>query len=226
VALGEDGPTHQPVEHVAALRAMPNLWVVRPADANETAAAWALAIERASGPTALALTRQKVPTLEGTAERARQGVRRGGYVLRPASTEDAGGAPALILVATGSEVQLAIAAAKTLESEGVATRVVSLPCWEAFDAQDAAYREAVLPAAVRARVTVELGVSLGWERWAGDAGAIIALDRFGASAPAGVLLERFGFTAARVAEAGRGVVAGTVRGRVALPVAAGEPPAH
>ncbi|MCU0483359.1 MAG: hypothetical protein MUC54_03680, partial [Chloroflexi bacterium] len=182
--------------------------------------------ERSSGPTALALTRQKLPTLEGTAERARDGVRRGGYVLRPASTEAGGGAPALILVATGSEVSLAVAAADELEGSGTATRVVSLPCWEAFDAQDAAYRESVLPAAVAARVTVELGVSFGWERWAGDGGAIVALDRFGASAPAGTLLERFGFTAARLAEVGRGVVAGTVRGRVALPAAAAEAGTH
>jgi transketolase len=220
VALGEDGPTHQPVEQIAALRAIPNLWLVRPADSNETAAAWALALDRSSGPTGLALTRQKLPTLKGTAEQAREGVRRGGYVLRAASTEEGGGAPGLILVATGSEVSLAVAAADELEAGGIGTRVVSLPCWEAFEAQDAAYREAVLPAAVRARVTVELGVPLGWERWAGDGGAIVALDRFGASAPAGTLLERFGFTAARLAEVGRGVVAGTVRGRVALPASA------
>ena len=220
VALGEDGPTHQPVEQIAALRAMPNLWLVRPADSNETAAAWALALERSTGPTALALTRQKLPTLAGTAEKARAGVRRGGYVLRPASNETGGGVPALILVATGSEVSLAVAAADELEAGGIATRVVSLPCWEAFDAQDAAYRESVLPAGVRARVTVELGVSFGWERWAGNDGAIVALDRFGASAPAATLLECFGFTAARLAEVGRGVVAGTVSGRVALPAAA------
>jgi transketolase len=226
VALGEDGPTHQPVEQLAALRAMPNLWLVRPADANETAAAWALALERSSGPTALALTRQKLPTLAATAERAREGVRRGGYVLRPASNEAGGAAPALILVATGSEVSLAVAAAEELEAGGIATRVVSLPCWEAFDAQAAAYRESVLPAAVTARVTVELGVSFGWERWAGDGGAIVALDRFGASAPAGTLLERFGFTAARLAEVGRGVVDGTIRGRVALPATAADAGTH
>ena len=226
VALGEDGPTHQPVEQLAALRAIPNLWLVRPADSNETASAWALALERSAGPTALALTRQKLPTLAGTAEKARGGVRRGGYVLLPASNEAGGGPPALLLVATGSEVSLAVAAAELLDAEDIPTRVVSLPCWEAFDAQDAAYRESVLPAAIRARVTVELGVSLGWERWAGDGGAIVALDRFGASAPAGVLFERFGFTAARLAEVGRGVVAGTIRGRVPLPAAASESAAH
>jgi transketolase len=216
VGLGEDGPTHQPVEHYAALRAIPNLWFVRPADANETAAAWALALERTAGPTALALTRQKLPVLAGTAERAREGVRRGGYVLRPASTEAAGGAPDLVYVATGSEVQLAVAAAEALEAEGIATRVVSQPCWEAFEAQDAAYREAVLPSAARRRVAVELGVSLGWERWTGDEGAIVALDHFGTSAPADTILEAFGFTADAVAAVGRRVREG-FRGRVAAP---------
>jgi len=217
VGLGEDGPTHQPVEHYAALRAIPNLWFVRPADANETAAAWALALERTSGPTALALTRQKVPVLPGTAENAREGVSRGGYVVRPASSEAAGGAPDLVYVATGSEVQLALAAAEALEAEGIATRVVSLPCWEAFDAQDAAYRESVLPAAVRKRVAVEIGVSLGWERWTGDDGAIVALDHFGASAPAGTILAAFGFTAQAVTDVGRRVVRDGLHGRVAAP---------
>jgi transketolase len=217
VGLGEDGPTHQPVEQYAALRAIPNLWFVRPADANETAAAWALALERTSGPTALALTRQKLPVLPGTPEGARGGVRRGAYVIRPASSEAAGGAPDLVYVATGSEVQLAVAAAESLEAEGIATRVVSLPCWEAFEAQDAAYRESVLPAAAKKRVAVEIGVSLGWERWAGDEGAIVALDHFGTSAPAGTILEEFGFTADAVAAVGRRVVREGLHGRVAAP---------
>jgi transketolase len=217
VGLGEDGPTHQPVEHYAALRAIPNLWFVRPADANETAAAWALALERTSGPTALALTRQKLPVLPSTAEAARAGVRRGGYVLRPASTEAGGGVPDLIFIATGSEVQLAVAAAGALEAEGIATRVVSLPCWEAFEAQDEAYREVILPAGVRRRVTLELGVSLGWERWAGDEGAIVALDRFGASAPAGTIMREFGFTTQALADIGRRVVRDGFRGRVPAP---------
>jgi transketolase len=211
VGLGEDGPTHQPVEHYAALRAIPNLWFVRPGDANETAAAWALAVSRPDGPVALALTRQKLPTLAGTAEKARDGVARGGYVLRDAP---GGGDPDLILIATGSELQLAMAAAETLEGEGTPTRVVSLPCWERFDAQDQAYRDSVLPPAVRRRVSVEIGVSLGWERWVGDEGAIVALDHFGASAPAGTIFERFGFTADRVAEVGRRVVRDGLRGRV------------
>ncbi len=218
VGLGEDGPTHQPVEHYAALRAIPNLWFVRPGDGNEAIAAWALAAERssladaASGPVALAFTRQKLPTLPGTKEGAREGVRRGGYVLR----EAAGGAPELILIGTGSELALCAAAADALEADGIPTRVVSLPCWERFEAQDAAYRESVLPAAVRRRVTVEAGVSLGWERYAGDEGAILGLDRFGASAPAGTILKAFGFTADNVATIGRRVVREGLRGRVGV----------
>ena len=215
VGLGEDGPTHQPVEHYAALRAIPNLWFVRPGDANEAAAAWALAVERRDGPVALALTRQKLPTLPGTAEHARDGLRRGGYVLRRASTEAGGGAPAIILIATGSEVQLAMGAAEALEAEGKPSRVVSLPCWERFDAQDSAYRDAVLPPAVTARVTIEMGISLGWERFAGDAGAIIGIDHFGASAPAPTIFEHFGFTTERVTEVARRVAAGERLGRVA-----------
>jgi transketolase len=208
VGLGEDGPTHQPVEHYAALRAIPNLWFVRPGDANEAAAAWALAVERPSipgampGPVGLAFTRQKLPTLAGTPEQAREGVRRGGYVLREAS----GGTPQLILIGTGSELQLAFAAAERLEGEGIPTRVVSLPCWERFEAQDPAYRDAVLPPSVRKRVSVEVGVSLGWDRWVGDEGAIIGLDHFGASAPAGTIFKEFGFTIERVADVGRRVV--------------------
>jgi transketolase len=224
VGLGEDGPTHQPVEQYAALRAIPNLWFVRPGDANEAAAAWALAVERAEGPTALALTRQKLPTFGATAALARDGVRRGGYVLRAASSEAGGRMPDLVMIATGSELQLAMGAAGTLEAEGIATRVVSLPCWEAFEAQDPAYREAVLPAAVRKRVGVEMGVSLGWERWTGDEGAIIALDHFGASAPAATILEHFGFTVERVAAVGRAVVRDGLHGRV--PTLVGSPHAE
>jgi transketolase len=210
VGLGEDGPTHQPIEHYAALRAMPNLWFVRPGDANEAAGAWALAIERTDGPVALALTRQKLPTLPGTDELARDGVARGGYVLREAST----GTPELILIGTGSELQLAFAAADALEEDGIGTRVVSLPCWERFDDQDQAYRDDVLPPAVRKRVSVEAGVSLGWERWVGDEGAIVGLDRYGASAPAGTIFEHFGFTTARVADVARRVVRDGLHGRI------------
>ena len=210
VGLGEDGPTHQPVEHYAALRAIPNLWFVRPGDANETAAAWALAVERSDGPVALALTRQKLPTLPGTDRLARDGVARGGYVLREAS----GGTPRLIMIGTGSELQLAFGAAEALEREGIPTRVVSLPCWERFEAQDEAYREAVLPPEVRKRVSVEIGVSLGWERWVGDEGAIIGLDHFGASAPAGTIFGKFGFTLDRVTDVGRRVTAEGLHGRM------------
>ena len=210
VGLGEDGPTHQPVEHYAALRAIPNLWFTRPGDANEASAAWALAIERRDGPVALALTRQKLPVLPGTAEGAREGLRRGGYLLREATH----GRPLLILIGTGSELQLANAAADMLEAEGIPTRVVSLPCWETFDMQDQAYRDAVLPPDVRKRVSVEIGVSFGWERWVGDEGAIIGLDHYGASAPAGTIFEHFGFTADRVADIGRKVVREGFHGRV------------
>jgi transketolase len=214
IGLGEDGPTHQPIEHYAALRAIPNLWFVRPGDANEAAVAWALAIERhtasPSGPVALSLTRQKLPTLEGTASKAGKGVRRGGYVLREAK----GGKPRLILMATGSELQLAMAAAPKLEKAGTPTRVVSLPCWELFEAQSKRYRQSVLPDAVRKRVAIEVGVSLGWERWVGDEGAIIGLDHFGASAPAGTIFEHFGFTPRRVVQVARRVVAGTLHGPV------------
>jgi transketolase len=210
VGLGEDGPTHQPVEHYAALRAMPNLWFMRPGDANETAAAWAAAIERQDGPVALALTRQKLPTLAGTVELAHDGVRRGGYVLREAK----GGKPEIILIGTGSELQLAFAAGEALEAEGTPARVVSLPCWELFDAQPQSYRDAVLLPSVRKRVGIEIGASFGWERWVGDEGAIVGLDHFGASAPAGTIFEKFGFTAERVTDVARRVLRDGLHGRI------------
>jgi transketolase len=216
IGLGEDGPTHQPVEQVAALRAMPQLNVIRPGDPNEAAAAWAAAVSVCEGPTALILTRQKLPVLTGTAEKARAGVARGGYVLRDASGDAA--KPDLILVATGSELQLAVAAAENLEKEGIRTRVVSLPSWELFEAQPAAYRESVLPGACRRRVTIEAGSPLGWERYAGDEGAIVGIDRFGASAPAERIFEAFGFTVDRLTELGRKVVREGFHGRV--PIAA------
>jgi len=159
-------------------------------------------------------TRQKLPTLEGSANLAPEGVRRGGYVLRPASNEGGGATPDLLVIGTGSELQLAFAAAVALEGEGIQARVVSIPCWEAFDEQDEAYRAAVLPAAVRRRVTIEAGASLGWERYAGDEGAIIGIDHFGASAPAGTIFEHLGFTAERVTEVARRVVRDGLRGRI------------
>jgi transketolase len=220
VGLGEDGPTHQPVEHYAALRAIPNLWFVRPGDGNETAAAWALAAERPTiadpGPVALALTRQKLPTLPGTKEHAREGLRRGGYVIRDAA---GGKTPDVILIGTGSELQLCAAAADALEADGIGARVVSLPCWERFEAQDQAYRDSVIPPSVRKRVTVEIGVTLGWDRWAGDEGAIIGLDHFGASAPAGTIFKEFGFTTDKVVDVARKVVREGFRGRVPAGIA-------
>ncbi len=214
IGLGEDGPTHQPIEHYAALRAMPNLWFVRPGDPNEAIEAWRLALTRRGGPVALALTRQKLPTLAGTPELAREGVARGGYVLRKASAEADGHDPDVILIATGSELQLAAAAAEALERDSIGARVVSLPCWEAFDRQDEAYRESVLPSAARKRVTIEAGASFGWERYAGDEGAIIGIDHFGASAPAGTIFEHFGFTPDRVADVARRVVREGLSGRI------------
>ena len=218
VGLGEDGPTHQPVEHVAALRTIPGLWVVRPGDANETVAAWRLAVERRDGPVALALTRQKLAVLPGTAELAAEGVARGAYVLAEATDPDGHPtAPDLILMATGSELAVALAARELLAADGVATRLVSLPCWERFLEQPPDHRAAVLPPDVTARVSVEAAVSLGWDRFVGPAGAMIAIDRFGASAPGGTILDRFGFTAANVAAVARGVLDGTVRGVVSPP---------
>ncbi len=216
VGVGEDGPTHQPVEHYAALRAMPALTFVRPGDANEASAAWALAVEDRHGPTALAFTRQKLPILPGTAELARAGVRAGAYVLAEAAAPDGTvTAPQLILIATGSELHLAMAARETLTADGVPTRVVSMPSWERFEAQPAAYRDEVLPPSVTARVSVEAGVSLGWDRWVNAReGAIMAIDRYGLSAPAGEIFETFGFSADNVVRVARGVLAGEVRGVV------------
>ncbi|MEK0144753.1 transketolase [Corynebacterium yonathiae] len=197
IGLGEDGPTHQPVETLSALRAIPNLSVIRPADANETAQAWAAALEYKAAPKGLALSRQGLPVLEGTKEKARDGVRRGAYVLVKASKD----APDVILIATGSEVQLAVAAAKELEAAGIATRVVSAPCLEWFDEQDDAYRESVLPSAVQARVSIEAGIAMPWHKYTGSFGRTISIEHYGASAPAGELFEKFGFTTAAVVEA-------------------------
>lgn len=196
IGLGEDGPTHQPIEHLAALRAIPNLSVLRPADANETAAGWKATIEWQDGPVGMALTRQNVPTLEGTSA---EGVKNGGYVLADASDGD----PQVVIIATGSEVQLAVAARKTLEADGVPTRVVSMPCVEWFDAQDAAYRDSVLPPSVKARVAVEAGIAMPWYRFVGDAGRIVSIEHYGASADAATLFEKFGFTPEAVVDAAR-----------------------
>jgi len=212
IGLGEDGPTHQPVEHYAALRAIPNVRFFRPGDPNEAAAAWGVAVERRHAPTVLAFTRQKLPVLAGSITGAAAGVRRGAYVLREAT-----GTAKMLLISTGSELHLAVAAAEQLEAAGTPTRVVSMPCPELFGEQDAAYRESVLPAALRARVAIEAGVSFGWDRWSGTDGAIIAMDRFGASAPAPILFKEFGFTPERIVEIAKGVLAGTVHGVVPTP---------
>jgi transketolase len=201
IGVGEDGPTHQPVEHLMSLRAIPHLWVVRPGDANETAAAWRIALERDDGPVAFALSRQKLPVLGGDGlASTREGPLRGGYVLwqrDPASEPDA------IVLATGSELSIALEAARSLEPN---TRVVSLPCWELFAEQDAAYRDEVLPPAVHARVSIEAGITFGWERWVGEDGVSIGVDRFGASAPGPRVYEELGITADAVADAVRRVI--------------------
>jgi transketolase len=196
IFVGEDGPTHQPVEHLAALRAMPNLTVIRPGDANETTEAWRMALLRDDGPTALVLSRQALPTLDRSGLGPASGLRRGGYVLREAS-----GGPAsvkVLLIASGSEVPLALRAAEALEGKGIGCRVVSLPSWEIFEAQPRDYREEVLPPSVNARVAVEAGSPFGWDRYVGPGGRVVGMNGFGASGPAGALAETFGFTAENV----------------------------
>jgi transketolase len=200
IGLGEDGPTHQPVEHLAALRAIPGLDVVRPADANETAAAWKALLEKGTRPTGLALTRQNVPVLEGTDA---AGVARGGYVLGDTAPGAGSGLPDVLLIATGSEVQFALAAQQILAAEGVGSRVVSMPCVEWFDAQEQAYRDQVLPPTVKARVAVEAGVAMPWHRFVGDHGEVVSLEHFGASADWQTLYREFGFTGEAVADAAR-----------------------
>lgn len=185
IGLGEDGPTHQPVEHVTSLRLIPNLVVLRPADANETAQAWKVAIERRNGPTVLALTRQNLPTMDSPAL-----VEKGAYVLKDFGT------PEIILMASGSEVSLILEAAQKLADEGRGVRVVSFPSWELFEKQDEAYRESVLPKNIQKRLAVEAGSSLGWERYAAS---VVGIDRFGASAPAKIIFEKLGFTAENIA---------------------------
>jgi transketolase len=202
VGLGEDGPTHQPVEHYAALRAIPKLLFIRPGDANETTWAWRVAVENRHRPTALALTRQNVPTLDRGRFASAEGLRRGAYVLNPDVEQ-----PDVVLMATGSELGLIVAAESLLAGRGIRARLVSMPCWELFDEQDAAYRDAVLPPGLGARLAVEAGVSLGWHRWVGSRGALVTLDRFGASAPGSRVMAELGFTAERVAERGARLVA-------------------
>lgn len=215
IGLGEDGPTHQPIEHLAALRAIPNLFVIRPADSHEVREAWRLGILRRHAPTALALTRQKVPLIDRKTFASAEGLRRGGYILAEAepsgrdssSTVTQGSAspesPKLILIATGSEVSLALAAREQLQQEGLPTRVVSMPCTELFEEQTQDYRDEVLPPSVTSRLAIEAGVRLGWDRYVGPRGDVICLDRFGASAPGDVALKNLGFSVENVVTRGR-----------------------
>ncbi|SDE17505.1 transketolase [Bhargavaea beijingensis] len=195
IAVGEDGPTHEPVEHLASLRAMPGLSVIRPADGNETAAAWKLAVSSENKPTVLVLSRQNLPVLEHSAQRAMAGVEKGAYIVSDADS----GKPDGILLATGSEVSLAIEAQKQLLGEGIRVRVVSMPSWDRFEEQDAAYKEEILPKTVTKRLAIEMGASLGWHKYTGFEGDVLAIDTFGASAPGGTVMKEYGFTPENVA---------------------------
>ncbi len=205
IGLGEDGPTHQPVEQMMSLRAMPNLWMVRPADAAESVEAWKMAMLRKEGPTGLVLTRQDVPVLDRSKLAPATGLHQGAYVL-----SEPGKRPEAILIATGSEVAIALAAQELLAKEGIAARVVSMPCWEAFEAQPHGYRESVLPRSVTARVSIEAGATFGWCRWLGERGIALGVDRFGASAPYEVNYEKYGLTPQRAADAVRKLLRGEV----------------
>ena len=204
IGLGEDGPTHEPIEHLASLRAMPNLTVIRPADANETAVAWRVALEHRGGPVALALTRQKLPVLDRTTLASADLLRRGAYVL----TDAGSGQPDIILIATGSEVQLALEARQRLAARGIGARVVSMPSWELFEQQPDSYRDEVLPPSVTARLAIEAASPQGWHRYVGTMGAVIGMTRYGASAPYHVLMEQFGFTADNVTSRALALLAG------------------
>jgi transketolase len=203
IGVGEDGPTHQPIEHLAALRAIPELVVLRPGDANEVVEAWKIAISRRDGPTLMALTRQKVPTLDRSKYNPASNLVKGAYVLA-----DLGGKPDIILLASGSEVGLITKAAEELHNDGVNVRIVSFPSWELFKKQDQKYQDSVLLPEVKARLVVEAGVSQGWERWVGDNGAYLTVDKFGASAPGNVLFEKYGFTVENVIKHARKLIDG------------------
>jgi transketolase len=218
VGLGEDGPTHQPVEHYASLRAIPDLWVIRPGDANETAAAWRVALEREDGPVALLLSRQNVPVLDRAEVAGAQGLERGGYVLWDSGRAGAGangagavhdrdgGLPGVILISTGAEVPPTLDAGRALAGEGVRVRVVSMPCMELFEAQPREYRDEVLPPQARARLAVEPGASISWWKWVGSDGDVLGLDRFGASAPGATVLEKLGFSVENIVARAREVL--------------------
>lgn len=194
IAVGEDGPTHEPIEHLAALRAMPGVSVIRPADGNETQAAWRLAVESTDQPTILVLTRQNLPTLEGTKEKAYEGVKKGAYILSDSEKET----PDVLLLATGSEVQLAVQAQEELKTKGIDARVISMPSWDRFEAQDEAYKNSIIPKEVKHRIAIEMASPLGWDRYTGDHGKILGINRFGASAPGNIVMEEYGFTVENV----------------------------
>ncbi|HHY73375.1 MAG TPA: transketolase [Bacillus bacterium] len=194
IAVGEDGPTHEPIEQLASLRAMPNLSTIRPADGNETVAAWRVALESTNKPTALILSRQGLPTIPGTVENAYEGVKKGAYIISKSTKETADA----LLLATGSEVQLAVEAQKALQNEGIDVSVISMPAWDRFEEQSPEYKESVLPKNVKKRLAIEMACSQGWHRYTGDEGEIIAIDQFGASAPGEKIIEEYGFTVANV----------------------------
>jgi transketolase len=196
IGMGEDGPTHQSVEQVASLRAIPRLIVIRPGDANETAVAWRVAMETRDRPVALVLTRQDVPTLDRKPFASAEGLRRGAYILAEAPQAT----PRLILIASGSEVGLIVTARQQLEEQRIPVRLVSMPSWELFEAQSQAYRDAVLPPSVPARLAVEAGVTQGWQRYVGDRGEVIGVDRFGASAPGPIVMREYGFSVEHVCQ--------------------------
>ncbi|MBW2637707.1 MAG: transketolase, partial [Deltaproteobacteria bacterium] len=202
IGVGEDGPTHQPVEHLMSLRNIPNLTVLRPGDAEETVEAWRFALTNSDGPTALIFTRQNLPVFDRAQVSPAEGLRRGGYIL----WESEGNEPSLILIGTGSELYIALEAARILDGEGLRVRVVSLPSWEAFDKESEDYRESVLPSSVKARVAVEAGIKTGWEHYVGIEGAVIGMDGFGASAPAPVLFEKFGITSENILRVARSLI--------------------
>jgi transketolase len=202
VALGEDGPTHQPVEHLASLRAMPNLTVIRPADANETAEAWRVAMEQKEGPVALILTRQNVPVIDRSKFNPANGLRNGAYILA-----DSPARPEIILMATGSEVHLALEVYERLRNEGIGVRVVSMPSWELFEKQPEEYRNKILPSEITIRMSIEAGVTLGWHKYVGLQGEIVGIDHFGASAPGKTVLKEFGFTSENVVKRVRALLA-------------------
>jgi transketolase len=202
IGLGEDGPTHQPIEHLAALRAIPNLAVIRPCDANETSQAWLAALRRSHGPTALALTRQALPTLDRKRFAPAGDLARGAYVLGDLGK----GTPRVLLMASGSEVSLIVSAGEKLAAKGQPVRLVSFPCWELFQEQPEAYRNSVLPPELKARLAVEAAAMQGWERWVGDAGATLGMQGFGASAPYQDLYRHFGLTTERIVEIAEGLI--------------------